>query len=245
MFPRLSAESAIPPRAAEQRRGFVCSLLLHGLFAVLVFFYFVRPQPPVPPLARFLPVDLVASAPPLAAQPARKSAAAAMSPVRPARVVPSSPKPPVALARARIKPPPDALEVRLKRLALLRQPDSTLPHADNGASDEAANDGSEAAGASAYRVRDFLRAQVERRWSLDLARARNVTVRIRVVVAEDGTVSKAEIVDHAHYASDAAWRAIALSARNAVLLSSPLELPAGAAAPLDVVLALNPKDALR
>lgn len=141
-------------------------------------------------------------------------------------------------------PPPDALENRLKQLAQLRQPDSMIPHAENGASDEAGEDGTAGAAAS-YGVRDFLRAQIERRWSLDLAHARDVTVRIHVVVAGDGTVTKAEIVDRARYASDAVWRAVALSARNAVLLSSPLRLPAGAGAPLDVTLALNPDDAVR
>ncbi|MGH6890293.1 MAG: hypothetical protein ACREHF_14045 [Rhizomicrobium sp.] len=242
---RLSGDTATSPRAI-QAQGLVCSLLLHGLFAALVVFLLVRPRPPEIPLARFLPVDLVQPAPQATAPPARRNAAAAQAHTRPAHAVPSSPRRPVALAPARKRPPPDALEIRLKQLALLRQPDSSIAHPDNGASDEAANENSESPGGNAYRVRDYLRAQVERRWGVDLSRAHDVTVRIRVVVAKDGTVTKAEIVDRARYARDTAWRSVALSARNAVLLSSPLALPAGPlSAPLDVILALNPKDALR
>ena len=51
-------------------------------------------------------------------------------------------------------------------------------------------------------------------------------VAIRVVLHRDGTVEKAEIVDDRRYRTDPAYRTIALSARNAVLLSSPLSLPA-------------------
>jgi hypothetical protein len=101
-------------------------------------------------------------------------------------------------------------------------------------------------GVAGYRVRDFLRAQVERRWSLDLNHGRDAVVLIHVKVARNGAVTEAEIVDRARYANDAAWRAVALSARNAVLLSSPLNLPSGyAAGPIDVTLAMNSRDAMR
>ncbi|HEY3776812.1 MAG TPA: hypothetical protein VGL35_02010 [Rhizomicrobium sp.] len=247
MRQRLSGDIATAPRAvAVQGRGLVCSLLLHGLFAALVVFLFARPEAPQIPLAQFLPIDLVPLAERTPSPPRKMSIEVAKSSMRPSRVVPSSPRTPVALSRSQKRQAVDPLEIRLRKLAQLRQPDSTMPHPDNGASD-AVSDNNEARGAQpSYRVRDFLRAQVERRWSLDLARAQNITVRIRVVVARDGTVTKAEIVDRGRYASDAAWRAVALSARNAVLLSSPLSLPASAAgAPLDVTLALNPKDASR
>jgi hypothetical protein len=58
-------------------------------------------------------------------------------------------------------------------------------------------------------------------------------------------VTKAEIVDSSR-ASDPAYREVAVSARNAVLLSSPLALPAGHfQGVMDMVLYLNPRDALR
>ena len=56
-----------------------------------------------------------------------------------------------------------------------------------------------------------------------------------------GVVLKAEIVDTAR-ADDPAYREVAVSARNAVLLSSPLSLPAGHyQGVMDMVLYLNPK----
>lgn len=243
---RLSSE----PRAATRAwgHGLLCSALLHLLFAALVFLFLIRPaEPPAPALIRFLAIDLVPAAPQATAPAAGRTVAVARSPTRPARVVPSSRRPTVALSPSQKRQRVDPLEIRLKQLAKLRQPDSTLPHPENGASDDAAaSDDAETGAVASYRVRDFLRAQVERRWSLDLKHAGNVAIRIHVVVARDGTVTKADIVDRARYASDAAWRAIALSARNAVLLSSPLNLPAGSAnGPIDVTLALDPRDALK
>jgi TPP-dependent 2-oxoacid decarboxylase len=53
----------------------------------------------------------------------------------------------------------------------------------------------------------------------------NYSVLIRVEMTSTGAVIKAEIADIARFHSDATYRAIALSARNAVLLSSPFALP--------------------
>jgi hypothetical protein len=65
-------------------------------------------------------------------------------------------------------------------------------------------------------------------------------------LTRDGIVSKAEIVDQLRFNSDATYHSIALSARNAVLLSSPIALPAGAYDDIiDMILNLNPRDALR
>jgi outer membrane biosynthesis protein TonB len=165
---------------------------------------------------------------------------------RRAREVPSSLHRPVALSPKPRREVQDPLELRLKQLAKLRQPDSTMPHIENGASDDVATTSNAPLGEGSYRVTDFLRAQVERRWSLDLRRGRNTIVMIHIRVAREGSVTEADIVDRARYANDAVWRAIALSARNAVLLSSPLNLPSGyTGGPIDIVLAMNPKDAMR
>ena len=56
---------------------------------------------------------------------------------------------------------------------------------------------------------------------------RKFVILLHVVLKRDGTVTEAEIVDRQRYTGDATFRDIALSARNAVLLSSPLTLPAG------------------
>jgi hypothetical protein len=89
---------------------------------------------------------------------------------------------------------------------------------------------------------------VERRWNLALEELgdRNFVIAIHVVLSRDGTVTKAEIVDNARYRSDATYRSIALSARNAVLLSSPLALPSGQHdETMDMTLNLNPRNSLR
>jgi hypothetical protein len=97
-------------------------------------------------------------------------------------------------------------------------------------------------------VSDFIRAQVERRWGLDLARlgGRTFSVLIRVEMTGAGVVTKAEIVHDARLAADKAYQDIALSARNAVLLSSPFALPSGHYGDvMDFTLSLNTADALR
>jgi outer membrane biosynthesis protein TonB len=215
---------------------------------LVVFVVFRSATQPARPLEHFLPVDLVQLARQTTSPPQpQKTAVPRQLALRAAREAPSSPHPPVSLAPSR-KLPPDTLEIRLRKLAKLRQPDAVLPVISNTAeSNEAATSDDASQGAdAAYRVRDFIRAQVERRWSLDLKRAHNVVVLLHVVVARDGTVDRAEIVDRARYASDAAWRNLALSARNAVLLSSPLALPVSQTrGRIDVTLALNPRDVLR
>jgi len=97
-------------------------------------------------------------------------------------------------------------------------------------------------------VRDYIRHQVERRWNIDLARlgARREIVVLHIALRADGTVSRADILDKARFATDAAWRDVALSARNAALLSSPIALPDGQSpGPIDITLRLDPRDTLR
>ena len=71
-------------------------------------------------------------------------------------------------------------------------------------------------------------------------------VSIHVVLDADGTVQSATITDPLRYKSDPAYRELALSARNATLLSSPLQLPPGTpAALLDMILDFDPRAVLR
>jgi hypothetical protein len=70
-------------------------------------------------------------------------------------------------------------------------------------------------------------------------------VPIHVKMAKDGVVLKAEIVESSR-SNDPAYREIAVSARNAVTLSSPIALPPGTYQDvMDMVLELNPRDTLR
>ena len=50
-------------------------------------------------------------------------------------------------------------------------------------------------------VRDFIRAQVERRWSLDLSTlgSKNFSVLIRVEITGAGVINKAEVVENATF----------------------------------------------
>jgi hypothetical protein len=96
-------------------------------------------------------------------------------------------------------------------------------------------------------AKDFIRAEVERRWNFDLKKfgegAYSVPIHVRITSA--GTVLSAEILDNEHSA-DPVYREIALSARNAVLLSSPFALPAGHYEDvMDMVLNLEPRETLR
>jgi len=91
-----------------------------------------------------------------------------------------------------------------------------------------------------------VRSQVERHWNVDLESLedRNISVAIHVVLTPDGAIRTAEIVDDRR--SDAELHSLAISARNAVILSSPIALPAGTpASALDMILTLSPGDAVR
>ena len=141
------------------------------------------------------------------------------------------------------------MQAKLEAFAKLRLPESSQQAlGSSGTSQNAATSDGAALGPAAYSVNDFIRAQVERRWNLDLTILEdpNLTVSIHVVLTREGIVRKAEIVDNGRFKSDAVYRSIALSARNAVLLSSPIALPAGRYADMiDVVLNMNPRDMVK
>ena len=240
------------------RPGVISSLLLHALAAYLLI---TRLNTLPQTFAPVVPVDVVQlaeetiSPPPLqkTAGPQQKAAAPANRAQELASLEPPTFRPPTAIAPAEPQHPPDPLQqprdelqLRLEALAKLRQPEAGAPSGTSGRS--ASNNGTGLGPGAAYSVKDLVRAQVERRWNLDLdgLGARNFVIAIHVVLTRDGVVSKAEIVDQLRFNSDATYRSIALSARNAVLLSSPILLPNGAYDDvIDMVLNLNPRDTLR
>jgi hypothetical protein len=142
--------------------------------------------------------------------------------------------------------PLDALDAKLEALAELHQPDAATKSDGSGsgqASEIAVNE--ETAGELAA-AKDVIRVQVMRRWNLDLKSLRggDSSVPIRVRVASDGVVLKAELVD-TPLSNDPDYQEVALSAKNAVLASSPFTLPPGHyRGVMDMVLDLNPRDAL-
>ncbi len=225
-------------------------LAVHGFFALLILLLILRPTvPPVPPPSRLVPVDIVhigdeTTSPPA---PVKAKIPKPFSPPTPQRQAAAANRP-EGTSPTGTKPLPDDLETKLDALAHLRQPQSNTRPIETPAAEEAAASDAAPGSNAAYAVRDLIRAQVLRKWSFDAVELGNHSFQIalRVVVLKNGRVAKAEILDRERYTRDALYRDIALSARNAVLLSSPLTLPAGAIDySMEVTLNLNPRDALR
>ena len=237
--------------ATGDGRGLAASLALHGLFALLVLLLILRgaTQPSVPP-SHLVPVEIVqlganTTSPP---EPLKAKIPQPVTP-RAAPREPAAANRPQGTSPTGVKPLDD-LETRLRALARLRQPESNLKPLDvPAAADTPASSSDAAPGAiAAYAVRDLIRAQVLRKWNFDVVALghSSFVVALKVVVLKNGRVASVAILDRERYTKDALYRDIALSARNAVLLSSPLTLPAGAIDySMEVTLNLNPRDTLK
>jgi hypothetical protein len=243
------------------RPGVIGSLVLH--LAVLGLLLYQVGVPPV--LLSVIPVELVQLAEQTASQspqpdapPALPSAGssqrqASLAPPRTApQAVPPRESAPASTAAppSTEQPAPDALppapqdplQSQLEALSKLRMPNSS------GTGLRPSGNSGPAGAQSGYRVEDLIRAQVQRRWNLRLDELgeRELIVTIHVVLEPDGTVAKAEIIDTPRSKGDDVYRSIAISARNAVLLSSPLTLPVGMTAEMrDMTLSFNTRDNLR
>jgi hypothetical protein len=233
--------------ALRDSPGVAGTLLLHGLFALALLLYATgHHAAPSVSQPQLIPIDLVRlgeeTTSPEAAQHSVLPQQKASTPRKEASPVPEAISP-----TGRKPAPEDALDAKLRALARLRQPDSKLKLEGTGESNVAASNGG-APGEGTYSIRDYVRAQIERRWSLDLARlaGRNFVIPIRIVMKHDGTIASAEIVDLARSKTDVIYRDIAISARNAALLSSPINLPPGDyPKEMHLTLALNPRDTVR
>jgi len=231
----------------------VGSLLVHALILALLLSSVGTPATPL----SLVSVDLVelveeTLVPPLTPQPiapptqtaprrlasvAPRPPAQAPSP-QPPPAAPSTPQPAPDVAPP---PPPDRLQTQLEALANLRAPNRTGTLGPGAAGSGNGQQG-------AYSVKDLIRAQVQRLWSLNLVELgeQNIVVAIHLVLARDGTVMKAEIVDATRYGKDESYRSIAIAVRNAALLASPFTLPAGISdADMDLTLNLNTRDVMR
>lgn len=232
--------------SSARRWALAGSFLLHALILFMLLQRVMQDrQPP-----KFFPVQLVQledrTTTPLPAKPDLPRQQTASVRPQTKRAAPPQPIPLPHLEQTPVAPekgtepipapPKDELQSRLESFSKLTIPGDSVVSADGYGS---------AYGPSGYDLKDFIRAQVERKWSLDLGAVedRRVTVFIHVVLAPDGVIKKAEIVNDRR--TDAAYHSLAISARNAVLLSSPIALPTGTpASALDVVLNLSPKDTL-
>ena len=239
--------------ARETAPGLAAALFLHGLIVALVILLRMPiGTPPQQGALRIVPVDVVQFAEQTASPPAfLKSVIPQQKRLAAVRQDEASPLPPEGTSPHGTKPLPlDDLDTKLRALARLRQPNAGPDVLDNASeSDVTSTSGDAVAGdQAAYSVRDFVRQQVVRHWSLDLHAlgTRRFQIAIHVVMTRDGRIQKADIVDMERYRTDAIFRDIALSARNAVLLSSPVPLPIGNYAEvMEMTLNFNPRDALQ
>lgn len=245
--------SVVKKRTRDTGPGFASALFLHG-FVVALIILLRMPIGSTPPASalRIVPVDVVQLGEQTASPPAELKSVLPQQKRLPARrQEEANPVAPEGTSERGTKPVPlDNLQAKLRALARLRQPD-TAPNvvANAGQSDvTSTSDDATAGDQAAYSVRDFVRQQVVRHWSLDLKTLgeRRFQIAIHVVMTRTGKIEKAEIVDKQRYRTDPVFRDIALSARNAVLLSSPVPLPVGNYAEvMDMTLNFNPRDALQ
>ena len=219
----------------EQWGGIAFSVLLHGVLVLALIWYLAGRPSLEETVFRALPVDLViggtmgqgSAAPPARMQVTRPQADSA--PVQ-SGTRPNS-----------VRMPVDPMTARLQALAQLRGADTALASADAGSGGAGGGDGN-------YALKDFIRAQILRRWLPDLgvAGARNLPVVVEVRLLRSGVIEDVRIVDQARFHNDGAFRNMALSARNAALLSSPIRLPPGRYDRVTVLtIDLDPKAVLR
>ncbi|HJR56731.1 MAG TPA: hypothetical protein VJ798_09145 [Rhizomicrobium sp.] len=209
--------------------GWMLSAGLH-LGLLLAAFWYMTARPILPPMLPVLPVDLVMLSPVTRPQQT-------LTP--PGR---SAPRPAVAAANAGtrpdgITPPEDELGDKLQALSQLRAPNGPL---NLGAGEGTGNGG--------LSLRDFIRAQIMRRWIPDISRGqrRDRAVLLRVTVNAAGVITDVVILDRQQFDGDLLFRNMAIGARNAAILTSPVRMPPGnwpASSTVDI--ALDPRAASR
>ena len=195
------------------------SLLLHGLLLLLVLWYLGHRPAITNAQLRALPVELVIGG--------GSGQTITVAPAARLQVAPPHPESapvPEGVSPKGTKQPEDELSARLRALAQLKTPDATLPNADNTAMPGGAGDGE---GEGNYTLKDFIRAQILRRWLPDLSipGARDMPVALRIRLLKSGVIDDVFIVDQRRFYLDKAFHNMALSARDAALLASPIQIP--------------------
>jgi len=221
--------------------GIALSLLLHGLLLLAALWYLAQRPVMQKTMFRTLPVELV-----IGGTMGQQASAPPAAKVEVARPHPESAPQPEGVSPKGTREPLDELSAKLRALAQLKTPDAVLPNADNNA---VPNGGGGAGGGDGnYALKDFIRAQILRRWLPDLSipGARNLPVLLRVRLLQSGVIDDVTIVDAARMHTDAPFRNMALSARDAALLASPIQLPPGHYERVTVLtIQLDPKSVLR
>lgn len=201
--------------------GVLLSLLLH-LLLLLAAIWYVHQRPVLPRTSlRALPVELVIGG--TMGQQASTAPATRLQVAKPH--LESAPVPEGTNPKG-TEQPEDELSAKLRALAQLKTPDAALPNADNSAAPGGTGEGE---GEGNYALKDFIRAQILRRWLPDLSipGARNLPVLVRVRLLKSGAIDDVFVVDQHRFVTDKAFRDMALSARDAALLASPIQWPGG------------------
>ena len=219
------------------------SALLHGVMLVLAFLLWGLTRNPAPPPRgpRAIPIDLVEEG----AETVSPEGEKARTPQSRAAETADHPSPQAVPVPKQAPEPGKKLAHRDPERA---QPDphrvpSPHPQDGNGVSDVTTGSDGTLGGQATYGVKDYVRAQIERRWfPPGSALLRNDwVVQLHLRLDGNGDVEKAEIVDGGKM-TDAAYRDFAFSLRNAALLSAPFALPSGMdEASRDMTLDFNPR----
>jgi len=118
----------------------------------------------------------------------------------------------------------------------------------SGSIDSGSGSGSSGEGSGGgYAPADFVRAQILRRWWPDLTTdsARGIPVALTLKMNRQGEISDVRITDQQRFNTDKLFRGMALSARNAAMLASPIPLPPGRYdAVMNISITLDPKAVL-
>lgn len=212
-----------PPRAvfvrSKNRPGILLSLALHGLLLLLALWY-VAHRPIIDRTQlRALPVELVIGG----------SMGQGASPTPATRLQVARPHPESTPVPQGVRPNAttdleDELSAQLRAMAQLKTPDAHLPNADISTAPGGGGDGT---GEGNYALKDYIRAQILRRWLPDLSipGARDMPVLVRIRLLKSGAIDDVAILDQQRFHDDKAFRNMALSARDATLLASPIQIP--------------------
>jgi hypothetical protein len=220
--------------------GVLLSVLLHLLLLLAALFYLHQRQAITQSELRALPVELVIGG--TMSQQASTRPATRLQVAHPH--LESAPVPEGTNPKG-TKEPEDELSARLRALAELKTPDAVLPNADNTSAPGGTGSGE---GEGNYALKDFIRAQILRRWLPDLSipGARDLPVLVRVRLLKSGVIDTVYVVDQERFRTDKVFRNMALSARDAALLASPIQWPGGLTQKSQTLtINLDPKAVLR
>ena len=226
-------------------RGVALSLLLHGavLLLLALIWSLIPPLAAPPRQPQAVPIDIVA----LGDETASPEGGKAPLPQERAPETAEHPQPEAVPMPKQAKAAAGPGRVSRHKDDNAAQPDPhrvPSPANQDGAGVSNVTAGADGTrGTAAYGVKDYVRAQIERRWyPQGSALLRNDwVVQLHLQLNQDGSVGHADIVDNPRM-GDGEYREFAFSVRNAAVLSAPFALPPGLdEAARDITLDFNPR----